>query len=269
MAQTAAASSLREGGSAAEAEAERVAMGSGGHQRDAQRAEQEDSCDEADDSCSLESADSESSGSWSQPEGPLGSISHDWSDMAAREFAGLLRGLEPNMSNLMPAAMVARNASIPHFGDAATLRNSTLSFRALPRVGERDGAFLLGLPIALNSNLSLFNSSDHVAVSAGLRNWAMQMLSAASHHDMAPSLASGAPWQDAGSSDVQHSMREQLAAEFWRQVFVNSSATAVEEARDRAMAQGEGRAAARAGGGDMEGERGERCVAGPCQKSDR
>ena len=247
MTQTAAASNLQGRGSAREAETGCVAMGTGGHEQESQSAGGEDSCscDEEDESCSLDTGDYESSRSWSQPEGPLGSAANEWSEMAAQEFENLLRGLDSNTSrvfNLMPAAMAARNASIPHFQDAATLQNSTLSFRVLPRMGERDWAFPLGLPTALNGNLSLCNSSDDVAVSAELRNWAMQMLPAANHHDMPLPVASGAQWPDAGSSsDVLQSMREQLAAEFWREVFVNGSATAVEEARDRAMAQGEGR----------------------------
>ena len=74
---------------------------------------------------------------------------------------------------------------------------------------------------------------------------ALQTLLTANHQDMAL-LASGGRYPDVGGTDTEQHVRVQLAADFWRQVFVNGSATAVEEARDRAQSQGQGRASERA-----------------------
>ena len=238
VAHAVAASSLRERASAPDSE--RMAMSTGGHERDTQSTDSEDSCDEEDESGSQESADSFSSRSWSQPEGPLGSFANEWSELAAHEFQRLIRGVDSNYSrivNLMPG-MPARNTSSAAFLEASAVRNSTLPFRVLQRTWEQDRA----VTPSLNSNM--FNATAFM-VSGELREMALQTLLTANHQDMAL-LASGGRYPDVGGTDIEQHVRVQLAADFWRQVFVNGSATAVEEARDRAQSQGQRRASGQA-----------------------
>jgi hypothetical protein len=242
VAHAVAASSSRERPSALEAE--RMAMSTGGHERDTQSTDSEDSCDEEDESGSPESADSFSSRSVSQAEGPLGSIANEWSEMAAHEFERLIGGLDSNYSrivNLMPG-MPARNTSSAAFVDASVVGNSTLPFHVLPRMWEQGRVVPQDLEPSFNSNI--FNATAFV-VSGELRELALQTLLTENHQDMAL-LASGGRYPDVGGTDTEQHVRVQLAADFWRQVFVNGSSTAVEEARDRAQSQGQGRASEQA-----------------------